>query len=205
MIERRLSGGPVPWLFGLLWADIGILAGLASILASGRFSAIKANLPAYFSVFAIFLMVAITIGITLSNQQDAHRRALKRPIANVCIGLYAVSLELQRFISTLQFVSHNDLNGRTVDLAALRAAADNVERAAAALAPSRVLDAVDINRVLQTGETTVADAHESFAAACQALDRKVYDHHERWAAALQLANGSLARIGKTIEALQARR
>jgi hypothetical protein len=204
MTDRRFFNGPVPWLVGLLWADIGILFGMALCLAINRFPSLTANPAAYFAVFAIFGVAAVTTSIAISNRQDAERRALKRPIANACVGLYAVSLELQRYISTLQFVSHNDLNGRPVDIAALREATDGVMRAAAALAPSNILDPADVNRVLQAGQSVVADTNESFAAACQALDRAVYERRERWAAALRLGNGALVRIGKTVAALQAR-
>src|SRR5579885_3107942 len=202
MTERRFFVGPVPWLMGLLWADFGVLAGLAICVTQGRFTAIRANPAACFAVFALFFAFGLTMGAAISNRQQAQRRVLRRPIANACIGLYAVSLEVQRFISMLQFVSGNDINGRPADLAALRAAAAGVERAVDALAPSSILDPVDVSRVLQTGKSAAADANQSFAAACQALDRDVYDRRERWAAALQIANGSLARIGKTIETLQ---
>ncbi len=202
MTERRFFGGPVPWLVGLLWADFGILAGLAICVSQDRLAAIRGNPLACFAIFAIFVVAGLTISIAISNQQNAERRALKRPIANACIALYAVSLEVQRFISTLQFVSHNDVNGRIADLAALREAAAGVERAATALAPSNVLDRVDVERVLLTGKSVIADANQCFATACQALDRTTYDHRERWATAQQLANGALFKIGKTIEALQ---
>ena len=203
--ERRFLGGPVPWLVGLLWADFGVLTGLAVCVSQGRFAAIRLNPSASFAIFAIFVVVGLTISIAISNRQNAERRALKRPIANACIGLYAVSLEVQGFISTLQFVSHNDVNGRIADLAALREAAASIERAANALAPSSVLDPVDVERVLQTGKNVIADAHQCFATACQALDRTAYDHRERWAAARQLANDALVKVGKAIEVLQQRR
>ena len=202
MTERRFFGGPMPWLVGLLWADFGVLTGLAICVSQNRLAAIRVNPPASFAIFAIFVVLGLTIVIAISNRQHAERRVLKRPIANSCIGLYAVSLEMQRFISTLQFVSHNDINGRTADLAALREAAAGVERSATALAPSSVLDPVDVECVLQTGSSVIADANQCFAMACQALDRTRYDHHERWAAAQHLANGALARIGKAIGALQ---
>lgn len=203
-IQRKFFNGPIPWLAGLLWADIGVLVGLVLCLTVGGFSTVQANQPAYVSIFAIFLVGGITIAVAIANRQDAERRTFKRPIANACIGLYALSLEVQRFASTLQFLSHNDLNGRAVDLAALREAMDNVERAAEALSPSSILDPAEIDQVLHTGKSIVTDANESFAAACQALDRTVYDRRERWTSATRLASASLIRIGKTIEFLQAR-
>lgn len=203
--QRKFFNGAVPWLVGLLWADIGILAGMALCLANGRFRAVTANPAAYAAVFAIFAVSAITISVNISNRQDAQRRALKRPIANACVGLYGLSLEVQRFLSTLQFVSHNDLNGRSVDLAALREATAGIARAADALAPSAVLDPADVQLVQMTGRSVVTDTNQSFASACQALDRGMYDHRERWDAAIRLVNGALARIGKTIDTLQRQR
>ncbi len=204
MFERRFFNGPVPWLVGLLWANIGILAGLAICVTGSRFTAIKAHPAAYGAVAVIFGLLAVTTGFAIANRQDAEKRALRRPIANACIGLYAVSLQVQHFMSTLQFIAHNDINGRAVDLAALREAAANVGRAVTSLAPSRVLDPADINLILHAGQKIVADVNESFAAACQALDRAVYDHRERWAHAQQLTNGALAMVGKTVAALQGR-
>jgi hypothetical protein len=202
MIQRRFFNGPVPWLTGLLWANIGVLAGLGVCLAIDRFSAIRANQTAYYSAFAVFVVAALTTGIAIANRQTAERRALRRPIANACVGLYAISLEVQRFLSTLQFISHNDVHGRSVDLAALREAVAGVERAASALAPSSLLDPADVNLMLKETHAVVADINEAFAAACQALDRTIYDRRERWAAGIRLANGALSRIGRTVEALQ---
>lgn len=203
--QRRFFNGPVPWLLGLLWADVGVLVGMALCMAVGRFHAVTANPAAYVAVFAIFVVSAITISVNISNRQDAARRALKRPIANACVGLYRLSLEVQRFLSTLQFVSHNDLNGRSVDLKALREATATISRAADALAPSSILDPADVQLVLQTGQSVVADTNQSFATACQALDRTVYDQRERWDAAIRLVNGALVGIGKTIDTLQRQR
>jgi hypothetical protein len=84
----------------------------------------------------------------------------------------------------------------------LREAVAGVERAASALAPSSLLDPADVNLMLKETHAVVADINEAFAAACQALDRTIYDRRERWAAGIRLANGALSRIGRTVEALQ---
>jgi hypothetical protein len=188
-----------------LWADIGVLAGMAICVWLDRYPVAAANPVAISAIFIVLVVAALTTRIAISNRQDAERRALKRPIANACIGLYAVSFELQRFLSTLQYVAQNDNNGRSSDLTALCEAAASVSRAAAALAPSSVLGSADVSLVLQTGRSVAADTGESVAAACQALDLTLCERRERWTAAIKLTTDSLSRIGKTVGALQSHR
>ena len=142
--------------------------------ANGRFRAVTANPAAYAAVFAIFAVSAITISVNISNRQDAQRRALKRPIANACVGLYGLSLEVQRFLSTLQFVSHNDLNGRSVDLAALRDAV-----AAAGGDPLSVNPKIPVDFVID--HSIVADFAGSADAARKNIEVEYARNRERFA------------------------
>ncbi len=201
--ERRFFNGPVPWLIGLLSADIGVLAGLVACFAFGYFANVTDNESALLSIAGIFLVVAAMILVAISNQRLQERRALRRPIADACSALYALSLEVQHFASMVRLQAEHDANGRAADLNNLRDVLSRIERAAKALVPSAILDPFDRDLILETGRTTVRMCDAGLAGIAAALRRESPDRRGDWVQAVRLADESLLAIGRVTSTLQA--
>ena len=201
--ERKFFNGPVPWLIGLLSADVGVLAGLAACFAFGYFSNVTANDSAYLSIFGFFLVVAAMILVAISNQRLQERRALRRPIADACGGLYTLSLEVQHFASMVRLQAEHDANGRATDIGNLRDLVTRIERAAKALAPSTILDPFDRDRIVETGRNTARTCDAGLAGIAAALRRESPDRRGDWTQAARMADEALVAIGRVTSSLQA--